>query len=826
MNDWKITIDPIEPQPSTKEFISAFYRNSKDMVYLRAFSDQDGMNEFPHKPEVQLSLFDGVIPTLKNYNERKLGIFFVVNGGGQSKEAVIRSGKCQAQFMEIDDYDMEDQIRIINAFPLKPSIVVRTRKSLHTYWLLNDEADIKRFRSIQTKFISLFKSDEAIKDESRVMRVPGFFHNKQEPVMVKVLEFDPDSRYSQDEIEKALEGLTFDEILDRAGFEEDEKRNIISICEEAEKKRKGKKSSKMQSEKAIADTRESYSDQEGSEHRHNTLISEIARMKHYGFDNSLIKGAIIQMNKEKFKNPLNDEEMEKTIFPALNNLEKDISPGVAIVDSELMQKLIYLHPEANSYFKWNDKGNGALFAEIFREILRWNATVKKWYFYDGKKWIPDEDSMMAQRCAKQLTDSLMIYSVQHINDDDFKKRYQKHVCRLGQRNCRNTMIEDAKDSYFMSREDFDKDHYLLNLQNGVLNLKTFEFMKHDPSLLMTKICNAVYDPEARADRWNQFMREVMQDNEEKINYLQKILGYSLTGDTREETCYMLYGQTTRNGKSTLVETIAYMLGGDSGYALNMSPETLAVKKNADSRHASSDIARLKGCRFLNASEPPKSMLLDVGLLKTMIGRDSITARFLNENEFQFIPIYKLFINTNFLPLVTDDTIFNSGRINVITFDRHFTDQEQDKNLKDELKEPESMSGILNWCLEGLRKYYEEGAEPPECVKEATRDYRDNSDKVGSFISECFIEQDNYITPGQVAYRQYEEWCKKNGFRAESSRSFYADLRSKNMLSPYGFLNGKSFRNVLKNYKLRESNLRVVVGAEEFRNPDNPEELPF
>lgn len=804
MNNWNITIEPIKPQPSQKDFLRAFYSDDNAFIYVRCFDDKRSSNR-AEKFRFTLSEYNKKYFELKRNNEMNMGIFFVVNGGGQTDKEVISSGKCQAQFMEIDDYPQDIQIKIINAFPLRPSVIVKTKKSLHTYWLLDSYADIRRFRGIQKKFIELFKADEVIQNESRVMRFPGFYHNKQDPFMVEIIEFNPDLRYSQDEIEESICGLSFDSLLDRADISEEQKQNILSIyCN----KKKTNKVLNLQKDGSKVE----------SGNRHNILISEIGRMKSYGLNNSLIKGAIIQMNQDRFIEPLDDNDLEQTIFPALDRWERNEAPGVAIVNSDVLDKLKTLHPEINRFYKWDDKGNGALYAEVFKDVIRWNATAKRWCFYDGKKWNVDEDSMMAQRCAKQLMDSLLIYSL-GIEDENIKLSYQKHINKLGQRRFRNTMIEDAKDSYFMSRDDFDKDKYLLNLQNGVLDLNTFELKEHNSDLLLSKICNVSYDPEAIAERWITFLDEVMQGNKEKIKYLQKILGYSLTGDTREETCYILYGQTTRNGKSTLVETIGYMLGDDSGYSMNMRPESLAIKRNADSRSASSDIARLKDCRFLNVSEPPKKMLLDVGLLKTMLGRDSITARFLNENEFQFVPCYKLFINTNFLPFVTDDTLFSSGRVNVITFDRHFSEKEQDKTLKDDLKKPEVLSGILNWCIEGLKMYYQEGAEPPDCVKAATNEYRNESDKIGCFIEECLIKTPGVNTSGLEVYRYYEKWCERNGLGVESSRNFYADLRAKNILSKTGTINGKTIKGVLKNYSLN-------YDSGEFQDAENGEILPF
>lgn len=272
-----------------------------------------------------------------------------------------------------------------------------------------------------------------------------------------------------------------------------------------------------------------------------------------------------------------------------------------------------------------------------------------------------------------LSDALLVYGSSTGNSD-----YLKAVSNLCNIRNRNNMLQDSRDVYYFSNEDLDTNDYLLNVQNGTIDLSedTPKFLQHTPDMLLSKICNVNYNPAASCKEWEKFLGEIMQGNQEKIKYLQKIAGLSLTGNTQEETCFILYGSTTRNGKSTFCETLIYLLGD---YALTMKPESLAIKQNTDSRQASGDIARLAGCRFCNASEPPKRMLIDTALLKSLLGRDSITARHLHQREFSFMPKFKLVINTNYLPAITDDTVFTSGRINVISFDRHFEPEEQDKD---------------------------------------------------------------------------------------------------------------------------------------------------
>lgn len=459
-------------------------------------------------------------------------------------------------------------------------------------------------------------------------------------------------------------------------------------------------------------------------------------------------------------------------------------------DSRLEQILKDLHAEQ---YETTDKGFGRLFADVFKDRHRYNPSRKDFMLYDGKRWIDDIEGLSARASAKVLSDALVRYAV----NVDTEGKYLKSVATLCNIRNRNNMLQDSKDVYFFSNEQLDVNDYLLNVQNGTLDLSGNEpiFLNHRPDMLLSKICNAEYDPAANCREWKKFLLEIMQDDKEKILYLQKIAGLSLTGNTEQETCFILYGSTTRNGKSTFCETLIYLLGD---YALTMKPESLAVKQNLDSRQASGDIARLAGCRFCNASEPPKRMLFDTALLKSLLGRDSITARHLHQREFSFIPKFKLVINTNYLPTITDDTVFSSGRINVISFDRHFEPQEQDKDLKNRLRDKQELSGILNWCIEGLQLYRKEGLRPPAAVQTATDTYRTDSDKIGNFINECLTKTDKNSKAKDI-YEVYSKWCEENGFGVENKSNFFAELKTKGLFANSGTVEGKTVKNIVKGY---------------------------
>jgi putative DNA primase/helicase len=190
---------------------------------------------------------------------------------------------------------------------------------------------------------------------------------------------------------------------------------------------------------------------------------------------------------------------------------------------------------------------------------------------------------------------------------------------------------------------------------------------------------------------------------------------------------------------------------------------------------SEDVARLAGVRFVNISEPDRNLRLDAALVKSMTGNDTLNARFLHENSFDFRPQFKMYINTNYRPSISDLTLFSSDRVIVVTFDRHFGEGEQDTNLKVLFAHPNSQSAILNWLVEGYAMLRKEGLKLPETVKTAIEDYRKDSDKVMRFVDECLEVSDNAEVRTADVYKEYQQWCEDNGYRAESMTKFKQSL---------------------------------------------------
>lgn len=244
---------------------------------------------------------------------------------------------------------------------------------------------------------------------------------------------------------------------------------------------------------------------------------------------------------------------------------------------------------------------------------------------------------------------------------------------------------------------------------------------------------------------------------------------ALTGDTSQECMFILYGATSRNGKGTAMETFLKIMGD---YGKTSNPDMLATKfRGGNTGGPSEEVARLVGARFVNISEPEKKITFNAALVKRMTGNDTINARFLNENSFDFVPVFKIFINTNYLPNVNDMTLFQSGRLKIIPFNRHFEEGEQDQGLKGQFAKTENLSGIFNWCLEGYKKFCQQGLDIPDAVKTATEDYKDDSDRIGQFI-EAWIEKDeNAELRTSAAYQLYSKWCEENGYSSENQKNF-------------------------------------------------------
>ena len=436
--------------------------------------------------------------------------------------------------------------------------------------------------------------------------------------------------------------------------------------------------------------------------------------------------------------PIRDEDSAEEDF---GNLDDEAIMAAFEPDlSKVSMTLEEMQPHTNPRYQREEIGIGYAFADYFKPIARFDRERGIWYVFDGKIWQPDENALAVAELAKRLADRLYTFALQ-IKDEDTRNRYIKRVQKLQMRKNRRTMIEDAKSLYPVPHSVFDRNTDLFNCQNGTLNLTTGEFKAHDPADFLTLMSGITYDPDAACPRWDTFISEVMCGDEDLALYLQKALGYALTGDTSLECLFILYGATSRNGKGTTMETFLRIMGD---YGKTSNPEMLSTKfgTSSNSSGPSEEIARLAGVRFVNISEPEKKITFNAALVKRMTGNDTLNARFLHENSFDFKPNFKIFINTNYKPSVSDMTLFYSNRLKLIPFKRHFEEHEQDKGLKNFFSEAPNLSAIFNWCYEGYRQFKASDLADPLAVTQATKEYAEESDRIGQFV-------DAWLEAGEV-----------------------------------------------------------------------------
>ena len=471
------------------------------------------------------------------------------------------------------------------------------------------------------------------------------------------------------------------------------------------------------------------------------------------------------------------EEMMTEVTPELFQLKS----GQLILSEELSRKMFYImnaHPESrqldNSGYSWDESGMAELFSECYKNDTRYCPEAKSWYTYDNGAWRKDVGSLLVAEKIKEFTRLMVLYCGE-ITDEEKRKSYFAFANKMGDRRFRDRLMKDAASVYPISASQFDANPNLINCLNGTYDLETMSFREHDWRDYLTMQTNFEYtmQDDIRCERWEEFIREVTSNDKEKADYLQRALGYSMLGTSKEECMFILHGKTTRNGKSTLLGTIHHLLGD---YA-SVSPVSIICKtdraKNAEA--ASPTIAALKGKRFVTMAESNQYGKLDEEVIKQLTGGEEITARNLYESMMTFLPQFTMWLSCNDLPSVQDKSLFASDRVRVIEFNRHFTEEERDESLKDAFRTPEAMKGIFTWLVIGYFRYKRFGLKMSEKMKEVIKQYERDNDLVLQFLEERCERNEDASTRAKSLFDAYKIWCKSNGYYVCTSKKFNAGL---------------------------------------------------
>lgn len=534
-----------------------------------------------------------------------------------------------------------------------------------------------------------------------------------------------------------------------------------------------------------------------------TIETAIKHMTN-GFTRKIFKPMFSVKNKDISKEDV-DENGELIQTENLMNIDEDGEPIFRI------KKVFRKYP-------MSDTGNALRFYDYFGDLFKYNVTDKIFMFWTGKTWVKDFTNII-RKYANRLIDILREEEKQIEEEiielrksgqtdkaalqEDLLEAAQKNRARISNKAGKDAMLSEFQSLFDVSIEssEFNHDDYLLNTESGIVDLETGDILPFDRTKLISKNTNIAVSYE-EPETWLKFLYSVfdtgnMIETEQLIKSLQIALGYSLSGSTKEQVMFLLFGQGS-NGKSTLTETISKILGD---YADNISSSILMQQKNVNGS-ATYSIAKLQTVRFVETGETDNNGRFAEAQLKILTGSDSISAQFKFGNEFSFRPKFKLWMSTNNMPLILGDDLGIWRRIFIFKFKNTFTGDQKDKNLPDKLEKEKDR--ILGWCIKGYQKYKENGYNLIEAKESVTakKEYRDKMDIIGRFIEyECILDPKAQVD-SKLLYAHYKEWSSNNAEYTKKESLFSEELQKKGI---YMYKN-EQLQNIYRGIKIAGFNI--------------------
>jgi putative DNA primase/helicase len=424
-------------------------------------------------------------------------------------------------------------------------------------------------------------------------------------------------------------------------------------------------------------------------------------------------------------------------------------------------------------YRLTDVGNSLRFTED-----HWGRLIyvpgPGWHGWDGMRWRLDNESA-PYRAAKETAHRLRL-EASEIDDPALADGVFRWATNSESRARIDSMVDLARRGERTTRglllplDELDAHSHLLTCSNGVVNLKTGRSRGHIPDDYLTRLVKLDYDPKAKAPRWAEFLNEVFDGNAELIAYVQRAVGYSLTGETREQTMFIAHGSGA-NGKSVFMETVAAAAGE---YAATAASDTfVSARRDA----IPNDLARFRGARLVRVPETEDGAGLARQVIKRITGGDSIAARFLHREWFEYYPTFKVWLVTNHLPSIPHNDLATWRRIRVVPFDNTIPGSKRDPRLASKLRA--ELPGILAWAAAGARAWYKEGlGYGPEVARKATQDYRARQDTVGRFLDEETEYDSEARTLNTALYDGYLAWCRSEGQQPISRTALNKALRER------------------------------------------------
>ena len=796
---------------SPQEVLRSLF-DANENVCLRVFEDRDE-GIFPGaKYTIECGKLSKLMETLRNHNAMNRGVFFTVNFGGHSDDAISR---INAQFVEMDHASFEEQRHRIDAFPLKPSMIIKTRKSLHTYWFVRN-GEVERFREIQKRLVRQFDGDPMCVNESRVMRLPGFYHCKQEPVMVECLLFHPERRYTQQQIADALPQNAGTEPVERKSGGE---KGICLVLRGCAFMRHCKENASTLPEHDWYAMITNLAPFEGGTEMIHKLSSGYpgyseneTQKKINHFLESGTRPITCRVIAEKgFRCPKLDSGECKCRSPAALCYQPMNLDGLRSVIAEMkissddMQDLRTLTDFIHNYLYNQDaaiaegiinyelKDRFKLKTNILRALSAEYRTVSKkhqaglsgrmhkvddtlplWYEpteNGGLRFLP---GVLADYLSQEQ--KVFYAAEQHYRYEGgvYKEMTEMQAQKIARdlmisRETKMGQITDVEKQWRLNIQrsiyELNPNPYIINLRNGLYNVLEGTLQPHTPEYYSTVQLNVSYSPDARCPRFIQYLHEVL--NADQIPLIQEMLGYFLVPVTRGQKCFVIVGEGGA-GKSQLLLVLNEILLGRENVS-NVSWQALNERFKT---------AELFGKLANIFADLPTKNIDDNGIFKALVGEDYLTVEKKNRDPFSFQSTARLLFSCNNIPRNYGDR--SEGfyrRLIIIRFDHAVPDEKKDVDLLDKLRT--EADGIFLFALEGLKRLMHNHYRFSETAanRKELQQYREESDSVLSVLKDCCVPGEQAVVGSTELFNAYKTYCDESGMKPCAQNKFIQQILS-------------------------------------------------
>ena len=423
-------------------------------------------------------------------------------------------------------------------------------------------------------------------------------------------------------------------------------------------------------------------------------------------------------------------------------------------------------------FRATDLWNAFFFVRLHGEKVRYCERLGGWHYYDGKRWTREMCGEV-ERFAKDIPRAM--YSMAAAEPEEQRRQsIAKHAARTEAAGKIAAILELAKSEEIIAvpPETFDVGPWLFNAANGTLDLKTGGLRPYRREDMLTNLSPAEWrGADAPAPLFEKFLDETMGGDREKIKFLQRAAGYTLTGDMREQIFLFLYGPEAA-GKGTFIRALADVMGT---YARSTEIGTFLTSRRDRVRN---DVAALVGSRLVTASEPEDAQTFDEGLIKILTGQDKTAARFFFREYFEFTATFKMWLQGNHRPHIRSTGGAMWRRLLIVPFTKSVPEGQRDKTLGEKFQSPEERAGILAWAVKGCLEWQRDGLNPPGSVRAAVAEYRQAEDRLAPFLEERTATNKAGQVPAGKLYSGYKEWCEVNGERPMTKRALGMRLEEK------------------------------------------------